>query len=59
MISRMVRSGDYFVKLNTRTNRAREKKADFFVSIHADAFKDKKVKGQSTRSTIYLNIRQA
>jgi N-acetylmuramoyl-L-alanine amidase len=38
MISRMVRSGDYFVKLNTRTNRARQKKADFFVSIHADAF---------------------
>ncbi|WP_338365596.1 N-acetylmuramoyl-L-alanine amidase [uncultured Pseudoalteromonas sp.] len=38
MISRMVRSGDYFVKLNTRTNRARQKKADFLVSIHADAF---------------------
>jgi N-acetylmuramoyl-L-alanine amidase len=38
MISRMVRSGDYFVKLNTRTSRAREKKADFLVSIHADAF---------------------
>jgi len=30
MISRMVRRGDYFVNLNTRTNRAREKKADFF-----------------------------
>lgn len=38
MISRMVRGGDYFVKLNTRTSRAREKKADFLVSIHADAF---------------------
>ncbi|CAM4201093.1 N-acetylmuramoyl-L-alanine amidase [Pseudoalteromonas ostreae] len=47
MISRMVRSGDYFVKLNTRTNRARQKKADFFVSIHADAFTSPQPNGAS------------
>ncbi len=47
MISRMVRRGDYFVNLNTRTNRAREKKADFFVSIHADAFTSPQPSGAS------------
>lgn len=47
MISRMVRSGDYFVKLNTRTSRARQKKADFFVSIHADAFTSPRPNGAS------------
>ena len=47
MISRMVRSGDYFVKLNTRTSRARAKKADFFVSIHADAFTSPQPSGAS------------
>ena len=34
----MPRTGDYHVKLNTRTVRARKHKADFFISIHADAF---------------------
>ena len=47
MISRMVRRGDYFVNLNTRTHRAREKKADFFVSIHADAFTSPQPSGAS------------
>ncbi|KTF14020.1 N-acetylmuramoyl-L-alanine amidase [Pseudoalteromonas sp. H105] len=47
MISRMVRRGDYFVNLNTRTSRAREKKADFFVSIHADAFTSPQPSGAS------------
>lgn len=47
MISRMVRRGDYFVNLNTRTNRARDKKADFFVSIHADAFTSPQPSGAS------------
>ncbi len=40
MISRMVRSGDYFVKLNTRTNRAREKRLTFlflFMLMHLPA----------------------
>ncbi|MBE0358486.1 N-acetylmuramoyl-L-alanine amidase [Pseudoalteromonas aliena] len=56
MISRMVRSGDYFVKLNTRTNRAREKKADFFVSIHADAFSSP---GPNGASVWVLSLRRA
>lgn len=56
MISRMVRSGDYFVKLNTRTSRAREKKADFFVSIHADAFSSP---GPNGASVWVLSLRRA
>lgn len=56
MISRMVRSGDYFVKLNTRTNRARQKKADFFVSIHADAFTSP---GPNGASVWVLSLRRA
>ena len=56
MISRMVRSGDYFVKLNTRTTRAREKKADFFVSIHADAFTSP---GPNGASVWVLSLRRA
>ena len=34
----MIRDGDYFVSLRDRTRIAREQKADFFISIHADAF---------------------
>ena len=34
----MIRDGDYYVGLRQRTQIAREQKADFFVSIHADAF---------------------
>ena len=47
MISRMVRRSDYFVNLNMRTSIAREKKADFFVSIHADAFTSPQPNGAS------------
>ncbi len=47
MISRMVRRSDYFVNLNTRTSIARKKKADFFVSIHADAFTSPQPNGAS------------
>lgn len=44
----LVRSGDYFLKLKTRRDIAREKfKADLFVSIHADAFTDKRARGAS------------
>ncbi len=56
MISRMVRSGDYFVKLDTRTNRARQKKADFLVSIHADAFTSP---GPNGASVWVLSLRRA
>lgn len=34
----MIRSGDYYITPNRRPEIAREKKADLFVSIHADAF---------------------
>ena len=35
----MIRTGDYHVGLNRRTSLARQKHVDFFVSIHADAFR--------------------
>lgn len=43
----MVREGDYFIKLRKRIDIAREAKADLFVSIHADAYRDADVKGAS------------
>ena len=43
----MVRKGDYYIKLRKRMEIARAAKADLFVSIHADAFKNAKVKGAS------------
>ncbi len=43
----LVRDGDYYVQLSKRRDLAREARADLFVSIHADAFKDKRVKGGS------------
>ena len=43
----MVRTGDYFLPLQTRYQRAREAGADLFLSIHADAFRDFRVRGSS------------
>ncbi len=43
----MIRDGDYFVSLRNRINKARANKADMFISIHADAFPDKRAKGSS------------
>ena len=43
----LVRDGDYFIPLRRRTAIARKAGADLFVSIHADAFKDPKVRGAS------------
>ncbi len=43
----MIRTGDYYVGLRKRTQLAREKNADLFVSIHADAFHNKKANGAS------------
>jgi len=45
MKSVLTRSGDYFVKLRKRTDIARDNKADLFISLHADGFHDKKVRG--------------
>jgi N-acetylmuramoyl-L-alanine amidase len=43
----LVRSGDYYVNLNRRTEIARRKQADFLVSIHADAYTTPKPNGGS------------
>ena len=43
----LIREGDYYVALRKRFKKAREKRADLFVSIHADAFRDPKVHGMS------------
>ena len=43
----LIRKGDYYIKLRNRIEKAREYKADLFISIHADAFRDPKVRGSS------------
>ncbi|WP_028300811.1 N-acetylmuramoyl-L-alanine amidase [Oceanospirillum beijerinckii] len=43
----MIRTGDYYVGLRARTERARKHRADLFISIHADAFKDSRPRGSS------------
>ncbi|OMH31814.1 N-acetylmuramoyl-L-alanine amidase [Motiliproteus sp. MSK22-1] len=43
----LIRKGDYYIPLRKRTQAARKKEADLFVSIHADAFKDPRAKGAS------------
>jgi len=43
----LTRDGDYFIPLEKRYLKAREEKADLFVSIHADAFKTSDARGSS------------
>ncbi|MGE5153479.1 MAG: N-acetylmuramoyl-L-alanine amidase [Bdellovibrio bacteriovorus] len=43
----MIREGDSFVHLHERIKKAREAKADLFISIHADAFNNPNVRGSS------------
>lgn len=43
----LTREGDHFIALRKRMEIAREANADLFVSIHADAYQDKSVKGAS------------
>ena len=43
----LVRAGDYYIPLERRRDIAREKRADFFVSIHADAFTKPSARGAS------------
>jgi N-acetylmuramoyl-L-alanine amidase len=43
----LTRTGDYFVPLSQRVRRARAQKADMFVSVHADAFVNRSVRGSS------------
>jgi N-acetylmuramoyl-L-alanine amidase len=43
----LVRTGDYYLIHRKRTKIARKKRADFFLSIHADAFTNPKANGAS------------
>jgi N-acetylmuramoyl-L-alanine amidase len=43
----LTRDGDYFLPLNVRVDKARQVKADLFVSIHADSFVRKDARGSS------------
>jgi N-acetylmuramoyl-L-alanine amidase len=43
----LIRTGDYYIPLRDRFEKARRNRADLFVSIHADAFKNRKVSGSS------------
>lgn len=43
----LTRAGDYYISLRKRTRIARRRQADLFVSIHADAFKNKSARGAS------------
>jgi N-acetylmuramoyl-L-alanine amidase len=47
MRAELTRDGDYFLPHRERMLRARRKQADMFISIHADAFKDRSVAGSS------------
>jgi N-acetylmuramoyl-L-alanine amidase len=47
MTAVLTRNGDYFVDLVERRRRAQKAHADMFVSIHADAIRDREVSGAS------------
>lgn len=43
----LTREGDYFLPLRKRIELARRHRADLFISVHADAFRDSRVRGSS------------
>jgi N-acetylmuramoyl-L-alanine amidase len=43
----LTRDGDYYISLRGRYQKARKARADLFVSIHADAFSKRSVRGSS------------
>ena len=43
----LIRTGDYYISLRGRIRKARKYKADMFVSIHADAFRNERARGAS------------
>ncbi|MDQ3267497.1 MAG: N-acetylmuramoyl-L-alanine amidase [Pseudomonadota bacterium] len=43
----LIRDGDYFISLNGRVQKARQMRADLFISIHADAFIKPHARGSS------------
>lgn len=47
MTAVLTRDGDYYIPLKDRYEKARKSRADLFVSVHADAFTKRSVKGSS------------
>jgi N-acetylmuramoyl-L-alanine amidase len=47
MRAALTRDDDYFVPLAARVKKAQAVKADLFVSIHADAFRERRARGSS------------
>lgn len=45
--AQLVRTGDYYIALRDRRDKARQIRADLFISVHADAFKDARARGAS------------
>jgi N-acetylmuramoyl-L-alanine amidase len=43
----LIRDGDYYIGLRKRIEKARSHRADLFISIHADAFRDSRARGSS------------
>ena len=43
----LIRNGDYYISLRGRIRKARQHKADMFISIHADAFSSPQANGSS------------
>lgn len=43
----LIRDGDYYIPLVERFQKAREHRADLFISVHADAFYNRSVRGSS------------
>lgn len=43
----LTRTGDYYIPLRDRYEKARKNRADLFISVHADAFKNRNVRGSS------------
>jgi len=43
----LTRQGDYYLPLRKRVELARKRKADLFISLHADAFTNSRVRGSS------------
>jgi len=50
MRAALTRNGDYFVPLRKRMELAHQAQADFFMSIHADSYRDRDAKG----ATVYV-----
>jgi len=46
-VGMLTRDGDYYVAHRERMNRARKADADLFVSIHANAYKDRNLRGSA------------